>query len=480
MRLMFLLPVLLASAASGTVQADEPLDLVPGEYMLVWNGKPFPDVPPPEAGPTAIDAIIATIPRMAGERMDRGARLGLRIIQCCALMIRYPHCVTMLDASAIKAGVHPDSRRVDKLRLALIVQTAGKAGPFLNIIQNAADEQTNTEHARIDVKQAGRWSYSELADQRLPEWYVVAWGEIDGFFVLTLGNDVWPEIAAVAAGDKPSLAQDPWMQKHRGAPGREALIEIIANARRMRERLDPLVNNWISDFFAVWDAQTMQRSHWALGLRDRALYCIATFELQAEDGPAETVRHVYADAADREPRVMSLIPNGSRYAIYRIPTSDVIVKLIRSMFVWQSEESVTRATRLWVRIQKEHGFDAHADILDQLGDVAILHNFPPHPLKLPVFFTTLVEIKGDSQQVRKSIDVMCRAWQAGLEREADRLNVPDPLRLNRDSDGVWYFPLGPFLNGLAWKVADGYLVISWSPDALREYLAEAGPRLGKP
>ncbi len=459
------------------LRAGEPLDLVPADSMLTWHGRAFPDAPAPDAGPTSLDRIIASVPQMVGERMTRGQRISLRILQACGQMIRYRHCIALIDASAIPAGRHPDSRQADELRLVMIVDTNGKSGPFLSIIQTAASEQTNTEHAKLVKKHAERWDYTELHDARLPDWYIVAWGEIDNHFVLTLGRDVWPRIAGIAAGKEPGLSRDPWVSEHRGERGRHALIEIIVDAARMRSRLDPLIHNWVSEFFEVWGAGKMQRAHWALGLNERAMYCVASFLMSDEGDATHTVERVFADSAEKDPRILNLVPSGSRYAIYRVPTSEILVNFVRSLFVWQSDTARERAGKLWAEIQEEFGFDAQRDVLDHLGEVAILHNYPTHPLRLPVFFTTLIEIKGDVKQVRKTVDVMCAAWQEGLDREAERSAALNPIRLNRDTDGMWYFPLGPFFNGLAWKVTDRYLVISWSPMALRQYLREAGDRL---
>ncbi|MBN2446923.1 MAG: hypothetical protein JXO22_09365 [Phycisphaerae bacterium] len=461
-------------AAVGGALAGEPLDLVPADSMLAWYGRPLPDALPPEAGPSPLNTLIDTLPQLAGGRLDRTARVALRVFQTLGQMIRYRHAVVLIDSSAIHAGVHPASRRVDDLRLAMIIDTQSweRSGPFRRIMANAIEDQTDSDHAAITDKTAERWSYRELYDERLPAWCRISWGQIDEYFVMTLGADVWPVIASVAVEKQPSLARDEWVTQTRDAQGRDATIEIFLDADRMRERLDPLLNNWISDFFKVWDAGEMHRGSWAIGLKGDAIYCLSYFKVGGE-----TVKRVYADANVANPGALG-VPAGSRYAVYKVPAAEYLVNLVESLYVWQTPEKREHDLRRWERIQREHGFDAQRDVLDHLGDTVVLHNYPRHPLRLPVFFTTLIEIRDEPETVRKTIDTMCEAWQQGLEKEAEKMVIANPAEVMR-RDGVWYIQVGPLFSGLAWTVTDRYIVVSWSPTALREYLEIAGDSLNR-
>jgi hypothetical protein len=51
------------------------------------------------------------------------------------------------------------------------------------------------------------------------------------------------------------------------------------------------------------------------------------------------------------------------------------------------------------------------------------------------------------------------------------------ITLHREDDGLWYMQYGP-IAGPAWVVTERFIVTSWSPRALREYLAKAGESVG--
>ena len=76
--------------------------------------------------------------------------------------------------------------------------------------------------------------------------------------------------------------------------------------------------------------------------------------------------------------------------------------------------------------------------------------------------------------------------EGALEDAAARSGQPPPLRLEHDSDGVWYLRFGlpgpewMGLAGPAWTVTPRYLVLSWSPMALREYLDKVGEAVRGP
>lgn len=465
--LLPLIGVLLARAGAG----QEPLDLVPAEALLTWHGRPFPDTRPVSEEPTAIGALIDVGTRIAGRPLDQRGQLTMRLLEALSLMVRYPHALALIDAQARPLESDGRSRKVDKLKSVMIVRTGESSAPFRRIVQKVINEQTGTTYATLSLREAGRWKYQELRDSRLPEWCHIAWGEIDEFFVLTLGQDVWPAVAAVAEERAPSLARDAWVRSARAGRG-AGLIEIVVSARAIRERLDPFVHGRASDFFEAWDALEVERAHWSLGFEGRAMYCLAHF------ASAGTTRsRLYADPQRREPELMAVIPEGARYALYRVPLERIIPQFISSLYVTRGREYRARAAEIWEQLQAEQGFDAGRDLLAHLGENVVLHNVPPHPLHLPLMFTMLLEIRDEPQQVRATLEKIGLAWQAALQQAAERSGQPGLLSVQRDPDGIWYVQFGPIAS-IAWTATDRFVITSWSPHALREYLQSAGSSTG--
>jgi hypothetical protein len=459
----------LAHAAPPT-EAAQPLDLVPAETILCWFGQPFPDTRPAGEGPSALATVVDLGTRLAGQEIDRGGQLLVRLMEGLGLVVRCPYALALVDARARPIESDPTARQVDRLRLALIVQTEGRAEPLLRVIQKIVNEQTVAGQTTLEQLSAEHWTYQRLTDARLPAWSTIAWGQVGRFFVVTLGEDQWPQVARIAAGKDPSLAAESWVRDVRSSRG-PALIEIAVRTAAMRERLDPFTLGRATDFFDAWQAGNLDRALWRLGFEGRAMFCEAHL---FENGVAR--RRLYADAAIRDPALLKLMPGDARYAIYRLPLRQLIPRVAVSLTATRGPEFSAAARRAWQRVEEQHGFDVESDLLAHLGDTLVLHNDPPHPLRLPLMFTALAEIRGDARRVRDTLDKVCAAWQEWLARSTEHETGPNPAAVQRDADGVWYLRFGPIAT-FAWTVTERYVVLSWSPTALRQYLARLpGPR----
>ncbi len=443
----------------------EPVELIPAGSLLCWAGRPLPEATPADSRPSTLQTLLELGTRLASQPLDQGTQLNVRAAEMFGLMIRYPHALALIDAQAQPTQTDATARKVDRLRFALVVQNRGDTEPFLRIIQKAVNEQTNSGEATLESKTAGRWTYQELRDRRLPEWVAIAWGHLDGHFVLTVGPGVWPQIAAVAAGEEESLVHDAWYAAARGSRARKGLIEVLVSADGIQQRLDPFVEGRASAFFQAWDAGGLQQAHWLLGYEGRALYCIAHFRINNR-----TVRRVYADADASDRRLLAAVPSGCRYAVFALRAEELLPRFFRGLLAVQGPKVRANVERVWAEVQARHGFDAQRDLLAHLGDHIILHNDPPHPLRLPLALTTLTEIRENPAAVRQTVEAMGRAWQAALAEAS-----APPFHVLGEDDGIWYlrFGAGPEWLGLAgpaWTVTDRFLITSWSPMALREYL----------
>jgi hypothetical protein len=428
--------------------------------------------------PSTLQTLVEVGARIAGGPLDSGTQFSVRMAEMFGLTLHYPHAVALIDARAKPTTTDSTARRVDRLRFAMVVQVGDQTEPFLRIIQKAVNEQTNSGAATLVSQTAGRWSYQELRDQRLPDWAVIAWGQLDGHFVLTVGPGVWPTVAAVAAGDEPALTADPWYAVARAQRRRTAVVEIFVAAREIQQRLDPFVDGRASDFFRAWDAGNLRQAHWALGFEGRALYCVAHFRLAGSGQEPEdtTVRRVYADPDDRDPHLLAAVPADTRYAIFAVPVDRFLASFFRGLLALQGARARAKIERLWAETQAQRGFDAERGLLAHLGERILLHNDPPHPLHLPLALTTLIEIRDEPGTVNQTIEAICSAWRATLDEVVARGGAGPPFTLHQDDDGIWYLRYGLTgrdwfgLAGPAWIVTERYIILSWSPLALREYL----------
>ncbi|MGE0482248.1 MAG: hypothetical protein AB7Q17_17455 [Phycisphaerae bacterium] len=468
-----LLPALVLALAPERAAAIDPLDVVPADALLVWRGQPFPDTTPAADQPGTLATLLDVGARLAGQPLPPQTQIALRLIEALGTMVRYPHALALIDARAKPLVTDADARKVDQLKLVLAVQTRGKSEPFLRIVQKVVNEQTDANVAELRRATLANGSYQELRDKRLADWAVVAWGEIDDCFVLTLGADVWPLVARTAAGESARLRDADWVVQARTAQRPNPLIEIFVAVRDIRARLDPFVHGRATDFFAAWHAADIERAHWAFGFAGDALFCEASFVKHGAP-----VKRVFTALPPGDALFLRVVPPRARYAVYQLPMGEMIPRFFAGIVATRDPAERRYANDVWNRIQSDYQFDAQRDLLAQFGDRWILHNYPPHPLHLPVAMTTLTEIRGDARRVRDTIAIICRAWQDATDRLAAKTGVPPWATIVAESDGVWYLQFG-LIAGPACTVTDRYLITSWSPAALRDYLDTVGDAAGK-
>lgn len=452
-------------AASAPVAGAQrsPIDVVPAESMLTWYGKPFPGGAAPSDAPSALGALLDVGTRLAGVSDGRG-QLAVRGVELIGLMVRYPYAIAIVDASAKPVEADQRSRRIDDLKLLLAVDVGRDPGPFRRTIQKVVNEQTGRDYATLELREAHGLRFQELRDKRLPAWCVLGWGEIDNLFVLAIGEGVWESAAGVAAGRRVALSADEWVKTVRSA-ARDPLLEIVVSAARMKERLDPLVQGRVTDFFEAWSAGAAERAHWAMGFEQQALFCVSHIEA---DGA--TRERVYADPATDRPALRATAPPGARYAIYTLPLREITPRFFQSLSATRGRHTRELIDEWWAELEQKAGFDTQKDLLDHLGEHAMLHNYPPHPLQLPLSFTMLAEISGDARRVHQTLTRIMTGYADYLVEAEESNGKPNMLQLQADADGIWYMQFG-IVAGLAVTVTEKYVITSWSPQALREYLS---------
>jgi hypothetical protein len=470
---------LLIAHAAPAALAREPLNVIPAQHLIAWNGRPLPDLPPLGEGPSSLDALLSLGMQFIGGKADAWAQWAMRSGELFSLTIRRPHAFALLDAGAERPPDRPNALRASDLKMVLAVQLAGTtpadAEPFLRVIQKAVNEQTNRASASLETRRTGDWTYQELRDQRLPPWAPLAWGRIDDLFVLTLGTDVWPVVATVAAGRAPGILDDSWQVESRKRRGESALIEIFVNAQALRARLDPLLQGRASRFFEAWDVADSDAAYWTLGLEGRALFCEARYRTAGASS-----HRTWADPAFNDARILATVAPDVRYAVYERPVARLVAQLANGALSLLGDDERAWMNAVWTRAAG--GANAAALDLDktfypELGNRILLVNDPPHPLRIPIAVTSLLEIRGDAEPVRRTIDAACTAYRDALDAALPETRPAFHWLLRRDDDGVWSVQYGP-IAGPAWTVTPRFIVTSWSPQALRQYLDRMAPALG--
>ncbi|MBI4581521.1 MAG: hypothetical protein HY718_17605, partial [Planctomycetes bacterium] len=312
----------------------------------------------------------------------------------------------------------------------------------------------------------------------------------------------------VLRGRKPSLADDPWFPgAHERAQGSYSGLEVYGDLARIRERLEEDVRERPSAVMEALHIRQPAKLIWTTGHDERAIRSIVV-------GRALSGEDIFAVLAGRQiaaPEVLAAIPDqASTYFVLRGPLADVF-RGIRAAYLESQSQGQRRAVReLWTRLQQRYGFDSETEVLDQLSDHFIVHTWPPHPLKLPALWSVWIQVHGDWRLVARAVDRMMTAWQESLNDEGDDLiaaaealiarsgsrrttapapnsskstaTTPNALKpaatrraafrlspqVRREPDGLWSLQLG--LINPAVAVTQGWIVIAWSPEAVRANL----------
>jgi len=404
---------------------------------------------------------------------DSQVRATMDVIGSLPVVIRHPYAVCVLDATAtpLAGGGH----RLAELRGGVIVHTCGDNAALEARVQHLLNTYVNNEIARCEtIRSEGRTSY-RLIDERLPLWAQMEWGAVEDCYVLALGSGVFERIAATVRARQAALTSDDWFAAaHRRCRGDHAYAEWAVRFDRIRDRLQPIMAGKPEEVLAGLGLGEVQRGLWTVGVGGgsdgRAVQAYAV--LQNHDGD-RFLPICHVPDAVRPGRVEAPIPpQASRYAVVRYSPRRLVFRVRDAYLASRSPSAQRNLREMWARVEAETNVSVDRDLLMQLGPRIVVHDYPPHPLDLPLLRTVLIEINGSSLAVRTCLDRLLRRYR-------DHLGRPSPdwtsLRLEHASDGVWYLQAG--LYGPALAVTDRWVIISYSPVAVRQNIAflEARP-----
>jgi hypothetical protein len=205
----------------------------------------------------------------------------------------------------------------------------------------------------------------------------------------------------------------------------------------------------------------VDRGVWALGSAERAVQAYAVLRRGDRDDFVVICRPA-ADAGT----LKTIPPEAGRYAIIDHQPADLVGWARDGYLASRSPSTRQRLRRMWDQVEQDAGVRLERDLLSQLGSPVVMHDYPRHALNIPLAGTIVVPIAGSPSAVRDSVEGL-------LRRSQEHLNGPDSgwplLQLRRADDGVWYLQAG--LCGPAVGTSDHFLVISYSPSAVRQNLA---------
>jgi hypothetical protein len=462
-------------------------DLVPADCLVAYMAKPYSETERPSSvsGPTTTAAAdtqpsgltissIVVFLNASGLIPDEG-QVFADIAAALPLLGRFEHAVVLLDISSriVPTTTRPDadgdnevSLRLKDMQAAVIFRTEGQQKVVVEQINRIVGRYTNADVAALAAVTSSGFAYQRLTDERLPGWAIWEWGRLDDFFVVSFGAGAFEKIVSAYNGKAPCLAEDSWFISATAKIGAgKAMAQWFIALARLEECLTHVAQQRHSRVVRALEADNITHDLWTVGQQGQAWTWFRCYRRNGED-----VIHRYSDPKSYPPHHQKIIPaEASHFAVIHVPTRWLVDNLPRAWLAAQSESHVRAWSLIWSRLEEETGIDIRSGLIDHLGENVVIFDYPPHPLKVPFALTIAIEID-NRKAVQMATDTLLGAWRRYLDEGADQKIGKKLLRVKvrHDQDGVWFLQAG--ILGPAMKVTDRYIVISWSPQALRDAL----------
>jgi len=479
--------IVLALAACAVLCAARPAmarpitDLIPRDVLVAYFARPYDELiattqpnttkaTTRPAEPSSLSMILGFL-NASGLIPDEG-QVFADSAMVLPLLGRFEHVVALLDVSTRvlrepnDATASEVSLRLEQLQVVLILRTGGENGPVLDQLNRIVGRYTHRDVAALRADAVAGFPYYRLVDDRLYGWAVWEWGPLGDDFVVSFGEGSFNRIAETYARKLPSLGADPWYQAaSKKTLGDEADAKLFIALSRLVAQLGPAAQGRVGRTIEALNADNITHDLWTIGRRGRAMSWLRCYRRDGED-----VVHRFSDPGDEPHHHRRIVPAAARrYAIIRTPTHWLIDNLPRAWVAAQTQSDIDTWRRIWRRLEEETGIDINGNLIAHLGEHVVIHDYPPHPLEIPFALTVAFEID-DKKSVKLATDALLSAWSRYLDQRAERKGTTlMRVKVRHAEDGVWYLQAG--LLGPAMKVTDRYVVLSWSPQALRQALA---------
>jgi len=393
--------------------------------------------------------------------MDSCTRQWLDAFGAISLVLDYPHAAALVDISAL---ARPDGgHQLGKVGAVLVAHTRGDGVRFTRRIQHLLDTYTNSEHSTLTTSRVGDVEWVRLRDRRMPDWFVLCWGQVGDYYVVTVGDRAFDLMLALLNDDGPRLAANSWYTSARRRVEYDHTSFILyADFAELHRRVDADLGRKIRDVQKAFRLDDVSRGLWVARREQRALEMRGCLYRGAHDVEQVLAARSFADRL-RDP----VIPEqATRFAVFEGRPSRICRGIADAYLAARSSEAAGESRAFWRGLEEKSGVSIENDILSRLGDAIVLHDHPRPVIDIPVAQTIVVSIDREPDLLRRHIDEI-------LTYLRDVLIPPGLFQLRRAEDGVWYMMYG--LNGPAMAVLDRWLVVAFTPTAVREVCRQLEP-----
>jgi hypothetical protein len=383
-------------------------------------------------------------------------RILLDVAQVLPTIRQFPRTYVLHDIGFDDRGL--DSTRLSRLAMTLVVHDGGKHDEIASVIQRGLTTWTSAKTARLEKFEVSGQRFHRLSDSRLPGWAICEWGAFGDVYLIAIG----PESLAKVVSAQGTAVVDSWW--HRGEDRLADLqpdITVMLHVERLRRHIGRAAGWRLNAILEALQIGSADRLVWGFGRRGRARISRAWVRHWEDERVVELL--VPSASAVR-------VPAEARWYAACGVTADEVVLAVRDVYLALHRSSTRHHLKSqWTELETRTAVKFEADVLAQLGAGVVMHDAPPHPLRLPVFMTLRFEIDGDADRLRAALDRLLTDLAGSINAYADRSANPLAFRLERTPQGWWSSRWG--LYGPALAVQEDAVLISYSLPALERLVA---------
>ncbi len=485
---LLLLPVPRANALPPALTKAVPEDMVAA--FFVSGPDPAANLPATSQLPSAwaLSDAPSTL-QMAAFLTDQAQQLGLLSqmdahcrawidgLAVTSIAFQHPHAVVLLD---IRATPRTDGgHQLAGLHAALIIHTRGDNEQIERRIQHLLNTYTNREESVMTSRAILGQEFFTLRDRRLPPWAILAWGQVGDHYVVAIGDQTFERIAGAISDHSPSLAADVWLSRSGNRLEHPVAVALYVRFDQLRQNMDASLTAKIARVKTALGLVGAQRGLWTVGYDGPAVMATGALRRAGRDefipiaGPELLAQR--PAARDRLSNLWDRIypPKGGSaeqgtlqesffHAVIDCDPSTVLRGVCEAYAAAKSPRAMRSSRAFWRNFEGSAEVSFERDVFSRLGGPVIIHNYPRHALRLPFAWTILIPIIGDAAALRTHVDRLLESVRGQLSEEGF-------LRIHHDDDGLWYLQYG--LSGPGLMVTDRWLVVSFSPQAVRANVA---------
>ncbi len=362
--------------------------------------------------------------------------------------------------------------RIKSAAMSIALWTRGKNTSIQQFIQRLLNLYTDESNSTLEKFEVGSGNFHRLVDRRLSRWAVWEWGVVGDWFVFSCGPGGTERVRSALNDPQLRLASVDWFVAGcRRIEAEKANLVAYLNARELQKRTQDASDDRLARMITAMGWEDCERLLWSLNWSARGVSLTSLHDVGGNDRLTHR-----ADPETLSSQYLSAIPAAATWYIPLEYDGATMLRGLGSLglSVFKPDEQ-QKILSDWQEMVESQKIDVDTDLLNQLGNHVIVHNHPRHPLGLPMMCTLMIEIKGDSNRVRTTVDRMLNYWSKLLDSrrknsEVDSIAAPS---IRRWDDGIWYVQMGIY--GPAVFVTDGWIIFSYSPVAIREILQPAAP-----